>query len=131
MEPLPSRPADIVRTIILGGGMKPYAWSMNEEYWPQVTPLMLRRGQRVEIDLVNRSMMAHPIHLHGHAFQVIAIDGRPILGAVRDTVLVTRMGRIRIAFVADNPGRWAFHCHNLYHMITGMLTEFRYEGIAA
>ena len=132
MEPLPPRPADIVRTITLGGGMKPYAWSMNGEYWPQVTPLMLGMGQRVEIDLVNRSMMAHPIHLHGHAFQVIAIDGRPIQGAVRDTVLVTRMmGRVRIAFDADNPGRWAFHCHNLYHMITGMLTEFRYEGIAA
>jgi FtsP/CotA-like multicopper oxidase with cupredoxin domain len=63
---------------------------------------------------------------------VIAIDGRPIQGAVRDTVLVTRMmGRVRIAFDAGNPGRWAFHCHNLYHMITGMLTEFRYEGIAA
>jgi FtsP/CotA-like multicopper oxidase with cupredoxin domain len=132
VEPLLPRPADVVRTITLSGSMKPYAWSMNEEYWPQVKPLMLRKGQRVEIDLVNRSMMAHPMHLHGHAFQVIAIDGRPIQGAVRDTVLVTpMMGRIRIAFDADNPGRWAFHCHNLYHMITGMLTEFRYEGVDA
>jgi FtsP/CotA-like multicopper oxidase with cupredoxin domain len=131
VEPLPPRPADIVRTIALGGGMKPYAWSMNGEYWPQVTPLMLTKGQRVEIDLVNRTMMAHPIHLHGHAFQVIAVDGRPIQGAVRDTVLVTPMRRVRIAFDADNPGRWAFHCHNLYHMVTGMLMELRYQGIAA
>src|SRR6266852_3844032 len=130
-DPLPPRPADIVRTITLSGGMKPYAWSMNGQYWPQVSPLMLRKGQRVEIDLVNHSRMAHPIHLHGHAFQVIAIDGRPIRGAVRDTVLVTpMMGRVRIAFDADNPGRWAFHCHNLYHMVTGMMTEFRYEGVA-
>jgi FtsP/CotA-like multicopper oxidase with cupredoxin domain len=131
VEPLPSRSADIVRTIALNGSMKPYAWSMNGEYWPQVTPLMLAKGQRVEIDLVNHSMMAHPMHLHGHTFQVIEIDGRPIQGAVRDTVLVTPMGRVRVAFDADNPGRWAFHCHNLYHMITGMLTEFRYQGIAA
>jgi len=130
-EPLPARPADLVRTIDLGGGMKPYAWSMNAEYWPRTTPLMLSKGQRVEIELVNHSMMAHPIHLHGHAFQVVAIDGRPIKGAVRDTVLVTpMMGRVRIAFDADNPGRWAFHCHNLYHMVTGMLMEFRYQGIA-
>jgi FtsP/CotA-like multicopper oxidase with cupredoxin domain len=130
-EPLPARPADLVRTIALGGGMKPYAWSMNGEYWPRTTPLMLNKGQRVEIELVNHSTMAHPIHLHGHAFQVIAIDGRPIQGAVRDTVLVTpMMGRVRIAFDADNPGRWAFHCHNLYHMVTGMLMEFRYQGIA-
>src|SRR4029077_9799804 len=95
VEPLPRRPADIVRTITLNGSMKPYAWSMNGEYWPQVTPLMLRKGQRVEIDLVNHSMMPHPMHLHGHASQVIAIDARPIQGAVRDTVLVTPMrGRI-------------------------------------
>ena len=105
-------------------------WSMNGEYWPQVTPLMLDKGQRVEIDLVNRTMMAHPMHLHGHHFQVIATDGAPIQGAVRDTVLVMPMGRVRIAFDADNPGRWAFHCHNLYHQVTGMMTEFRYQGIA-
>jgi FtsP/CotA-like multicopper oxidase with cupredoxin domain len=131
VKPLPTRPANIVHTIALGGGMKPYSWSMNGEYWPRITPLTLSKGQRVEIELVNHSMMAHPIHLHGHAFQVIAIDGRPIHGAVRDTVLVPMMGRVRIAFDADNPGRWAFHCHNLYHMVTGMMTEFRYQGIAA
>lgn len=131
-EPLPARPADLVRTIDLDGGMKPYAWSMDGAYWPRTTPLMLSKGQRVEIELVNHSMMAHPIHLHGHTFQVIAIDGRPIQGAVRDTVLVRpMMGRVRIAFDADNPGRWAFHCHNLYHMMTGMMMEFRYQGIAA
>jgi FtsP/CotA-like multicopper oxidase with cupredoxin domain len=81
--------------------------------------------------LVNQSMMAHPMHLHGHVFQVIAIDGRPIAGAMRDTVLVPPMTRVRFAFDADNPGRWAFHCHNLYHMETGMMTEFRYHGIEA
>jgi FtsP/CotA-like multicopper oxidase with cupredoxin domain len=132
LEPLPPRAADIVHTIALAGSMKPYAWSLNGEYWPRVTPLVLSKGQRVEIELVNQSMMPHPMHLHGHAFQVIAIDGRAMQGAVRDTVLVTpSMGRIRIAFDADNPGRWALHCHNLYHMIAGMLTEFRYQGIAA
>jgi FtsP/CotA-like multicopper oxidase with cupredoxin domain len=132
VDPLPARPADLVRTISLSGGMKPYAWSMNGEYWPRTTPLMLSKGQRVEIELVNHSMMAHPIHLHGHAFQVVAIDGRSIQGAVRDTVLVPPMtGSVRIAFDADNPGRWAFHCHNLYHMVTGMMMEFRYQGIVA
>jgi FtsP/CotA-like multicopper oxidase with cupredoxin domain len=110
--------------------MKPYAWSLSGEYWPSATPLMLSKGQRVEIELVNHAMMAHPIHLHGHVFQVVAIDGQPVPGAVRDTVLVPPMGRVRIAFDADNPGRWAFHCHNLYHMTTGMMMEFRYQGIA-
>jgi len=131
-EPLHARPPDLVRTISLGGSMKPYSWSMDGEMWPHITPLMVRQGQRVEFELVNHTMMAHPIHLHGHAFQVVAIDGLPIQGAVRDTVLVMPgPGRVRIAFDADNPGRWAFHCHNLYHMQTGMMTEVRYEGIAA
>ena len=129
VEPLPPRPVDIVHTIHLGGSMKPYAWSMNGEYWPHVTPLILSKGQRVEIDLINHSMMAHPMHLHGHAFQVIAINDRQINGAVRDTVLIMPLGRVRIAFDADNPGRWPFHCHNLYHQATGMMTEFRYQGI--
>jgi FtsP/CotA-like multicopper oxidase with cupredoxin domain len=128
-QPLAARHADLVHTVSLNGGMKPYVWSMNGEYWPKVTPLMLNRGQRVEIDLVNRTMMSHPMHLHGHAFQVIAINGRPIQGAVRDTVLVAPKARVRIAFDADNPGRWAFHCHNLYHMQAGMVTEIRYRGI--
>ncbi len=131
-EPLRARPADLVRTILLGGSMKPYAWSINGEMWPHVTPLMVKQGQRVEFELVNRTMMAHPMHLHGHAFQVVAIDGRPIQGAMRDTVLVMPKGaRVRVAFDANNPGRWAFHCHNLYHMQTGMMTEVRYDGISA
>jgi len=130
-EPLPSRSADIVRSIILDGGIKPYAWSMDGEYRPRISPLMLNKGQRVEIEVVNYSMMAHPIHLHGHAFQVIAINVRKIDGAVRDTVLVTpMMGRVRIAFDADNPGRWAFHCHNLYHMQAGMMTNSMLEKLS-
>jgi FtsP/CotA-like multicopper oxidase with cupredoxin domain len=130
VEPLGSRKPDAVHQIVLSGGMKPYSWSLNGDYWPHVTPLMLTKGQRVEIELVNHSMMAHPMHLHGHAFQVIAVNGNPINGAVRDTVIVTpKMGSVRIAFEANNPGRWAFHCHNMYHMMTGMITEFRYRGI--
>ena len=115
--------------VILEGSMAPYAWSLNGEYWPNVTPLMIASGQRVAIEMVNHSMMAHPMHLHGHAFQVVAINGAPLAGAVRDTVLVPTMGSVTIAFDADNPGRWAFHCHNLYHMTTGMMTEVRYPAI--
>ncbi|GAB0113502.1 multicopper oxidase family protein [Acidisoma sp. C75] len=127
--PLAPRPPDLRATILLDGSMQPYRWTLNGATWPEVPPLMLRAGSRVQLDLVNRSAMAHPMHLHGHAFQVLAIDGRPVAGAVRDTVLVGPAGRVRIAFDADNPGRWAFHCHNLYHMMTGMMMEFRYHGI--
>jgi FtsP/CotA-like multicopper oxidase with cupredoxin domain len=129
VNPLAPRPPDVTHHVILAGAMAPYVWSLNGEYWPEVTPLMVAKGQRVAIEMVNRSMMAHPMHLHGPAFQVVALNGAPLAGAVRDTVLVPPTGSVTIAFDADYPGRWAFHCHNLYHMMTGMLTEVRYPGI--
>jgi FtsP/CotA-like multicopper oxidase with cupredoxin domain len=126
---LAQRAPNVTHRVILAGAMAPYAWSLNGEYWPNVSPLMITSGQRVAIEMLNRTMMPHPMHLHGHAFQVVAINGAPLAGAVRDTVLVPPMGSVAIAFDADNPGRWAFHCHNLYHMMTGMMTEVRYPGI--
>jgi FtsP/CotA-like multicopper oxidase with cupredoxin domain len=129
VTPLAPRAPDVTHRVILAGAMAPYAWSLNGEYWPNVTPLMIATGQRVAIEMENHTMMAHPMHLHGHAFQVVVLNGAPLAGAVRDTVLVPPMGSVTIAFDADNPGRWAFHCHNLYHMMTGMMTEVRYPSI--
>src|ERR1700681_3264576 len=129
VTPLAPRAPDVTHRVILAGAMAPYTWSMNGEHWPNVTPLMIAPGQRVAIEMLNHTMMPHPMHLHGHAFQVVAINGAPLAGAVRDTVLVPPMGSVTIAFDADNPGRWAFHCHNLYHMMTGMMTEVRYPAI--
>ncbi|MDE2240469.1 MAG: multicopper oxidase domain-containing protein, partial [Rhodospirillales bacterium] len=129
-RPLSAKPADIVHRMVLDGGMNPYKWSINGAYWPNIVPMMVSYGKRVEVEIINNSMMAHPMHLHGHAFQVVQINGHAISGAVRDTVLVPpMMGSVKIAFDADNPGRWAFHCHNLYHMMSGMMTELRYESI--
>lgn len=129
VTPLARHATDVTHRVILAGAMAPYAWSLNGEYWPEITALTIATGQRVAIEMVNHSMMAHPMHLHGHAFQVMALNGMPLAGAVRDTVLVPPMGSVTIAFDADNPGRWAFHCHNLYHMMTGMMTEVRYPTI--
>src|SRR6202011_2623893 len=92
VTPLVHRAPDVTHRVILAGAMAPYAWSLNGEYWPDVKPLMVAHGQRVAIEMVNHSMMAHPMHLHGHAFQVVAINGAQIAGAVRDTVLVPPMG---------------------------------------
>ena len=93
-------------------------------------PLRIKASQRVEVDLVNKSQMAHPMHLHGHHFQVVAINGRRITGAVRDTVLVPVDATVTIAFDSDNPGRWLLHCHNLFHMATGMMTEVSYADVS-
>ncbi|HQT65529.1 MAG: copper oxidase [Acidocella sp. 21-58-7] len=128
-KPLSVRDADITIPLRLGGDMSQYVWSLNGSTWPNPDVLMIKTGQRVVIDMTNRSMMSHPMHLHGHAFQVVAINGQAFNGAIRDTVLVPSMGGVRIAFDANNQGRWALHCHNLYHMMSGMMTEVRYAGV--
>ncbi|MDJ0391011.1 multicopper oxidase domain-containing protein [Roseomonas sp. E05] len=127
MQPLAPRRADIVHRIALTGMMQPYRWGIDGRTWAHGQPLVVSQGWRVEVEMVNRSQMAHPMHLHGHHFQVLALNGTPIAGAMRDTVLVPVHGSVRVAFDADNPGRWLFHCHNLYHMATGMMTELAYS----
>jgi FtsP/CotA-like multicopper oxidase with cupredoxin domain len=123
-----ARAPDVVHQVTLGGGMMPYAWAIDGATWQNHKPLAVRQGQRVAIDMMNHSPMAHPMHLHGHHFRVVGLNGHAIAGAVRDTVLVPPMGRVTIAFDADNPGRWLFHCHNLYHMAVGMMTEVVYDA---
>jgi FtsP/CotA-like multicopper oxidase with cupredoxin domain len=130
LTPLVERRPDAVLTMALTGAMSPYQWSINNQLWPEADRPVIREGERIVIEVQNQTPMAHPMHLHGHQFQVTAVNGRGFSGAVRDTVLVPIMGSVRLAFDADNPGRWPFHCHNLYHMLTGMMTELVYENFA-
>lgn len=116
------------KQVVLGGDMAKYTWTLNEKVWGSHEPIEVTKGERVEIAMRNDSMMGHPMHLHGHHFQVVEIDGTRIAGAVRDTVWLPPQGAVTVAFEADNPGEWAFHCHHLYHMATGMMTTVRYVG---
>jgi len=127
-NPLPARAADRVLPAVLGGNMMRYVWSINGQPYPHRNPLTVRGGERVHIAITNSTGMGHPMHLHGHDFQVVEIDGQAVDGALRDTVLVPAGSAVRIAFDADNPGVWAFHCHLLYHLATGMFTVVSYEG---
>jgi FtsP/CotA-like multicopper oxidase with cupredoxin domain len=128
VRPLALKSPDRRETVVLGGDMAAYSWTLNGRAWGQRQALAISAGNRVEVALRNDSMMGHPMHLHGHHFQVVAIDGRPLQGAVRDTVWVPPMRSVSIAFDANNPGRWAFHCHHLYHMATGMMTTVEYAA---
>ena len=121
------RKADRVHTLNLTGQMAGYVWSINGVPWSKdVPPLPVMKGERVELVFVNKTPMPHPMHLHGHEFQVVEIDGERFPGAVRDTVLVTPGRRVVVAFDASNPGWWALHCHLLYHMDAGMFTTIKY-----
>lgn len=121
--PLAHRAPDRRYTLALTGDMAGYVWGFGSG-----DALTAAHGERIAVTLVNTSMMAHPMHLHGHHFQVTGIDGRAIRGAVRDTVLAPPHARVTVVFDADNPGRWPLHCHHLYHMAAGMMAFVDYAA---
>jgi multicopper oxidase len=110
--------------VLLGGDMAKYVWTINGEPYSKTDPLHVRQGQRPTVTFDNSTMMYHPIHLHGHTFQVIKADGTP--GARKDTVIVLPKQKISAVLVADNPGLWMLHCHNTYHAYAGMQTRLDY-----
>jgi FtsP/CotA-like multicopper oxidase with cupredoxin domain len=127
-EPLPEKPVQRSLPSVLGGNMEAYEWTINGATYPNRSSLNVKEGERVELINRNESGMSHPMHLHGHVFEVTEIDGQKISGAKRDTILVPPKSIIKMVFDADNPGVWAYHCHILYHLAAGMFTVLEYEG---
>ncbi|MEI7874430.1 MAG: multicopper oxidase family protein [Alphaproteobacteria bacterium] len=113
--------------VALSGSMMGYNWSMPVHDMAGA-PATVVRGERVELVMRNDTMMAHPMHLHGHSFQVTEINDAKLAGAMRDCILVPPRTTVKVVFDADNPGIWAYHCHNLYHMAAGMFTTLVYRG---
>lgn len=109
----------------LGGDMKAYSWTVNGQAYPDHTPLTVHSDQRVRLVYTNRTMMWHPMHLHGHTFAVARIDGS---GPRKDTVIVLPGQTVAADIDTTNPGQWITHCHNDYHLAAGMATIFSYTG---
>ncbi len=127
---LRDEPATHSELVELTGGAENYAWGFNNKSMMHDVLFNVRQGERVEVVLRNMTSMAHPMHMHGHYFKVVGIGAKRIDGAVRDTVLVPIGEQVTIQFQADNPGNWAFHCHHLYHMNSGMMASIAYAGAA-
>lgn len=119
-------PVDRSHDLELTGDMMSYVWQINGAVFGEHAPLTVQPGDGVRLRFRNRTMMPHPMHLHGHTFQVINPDGSP--GARKDTAIVPARQTVEAYFVADNPGAWVTHCHNEYHMTAGMMTTVEYEG---
>jgi len=106
----------------LSGGMmgSPY-WTINGRVYPDSENITIKRNERIRFEYFNMSMMDHPLHLHGHFFEVVGSGGKSGLRIRKDTLIIpAHMGSGAIEFIADNPGDWFHHCHNLYHMMGGM-----------
>jgi FtsP/CotA-like multicopper oxidase with cupredoxin domain len=123
-HPLAVLPAATSQTMMLGGSMQPYRWTLDGRTWGEHLPVPATQGQRFELTFHNMSMMGHPMHLHGHAFQVVALNNRRLAGAVRDTVYVPPMAAVTIAIDPGEAARWMLHCHHMPHLASGMMTEF-------
>ncbi|MCW2649046.1 MAG: multicopper oxidase [Mycobacterium sp.] len=123
-DDLGSAKPDTTLNAELSGSMMPYDWKINGHAFADRQPLPIRQGQRATLTFNNTTSMWHPMHLHGHTFQVVKPDGSP--GPRKDTVIVLPKQKVSVTLVADNPGIWMIHCHNTYHQEAGMMTTLNY-----
>lgn len=124
-----SLPAKLPRreiTLHLTGDMNRYVWSFDGKTIAEQPYITIKRGEVIELELINDTMMHHPIHLHGHFFRLLMRQGK--YSPLKHTVDVPPMTKRTVEFEANEHHDWMFHCHILYHMMSGMARVFRYEG---
>jgi hypothetical protein len=112
--------------LTLDGDMERYVWFLNNKPLSESDAILIRKGEAVRFVMINRTMMHHPMHLHGHFFRVI--NGQEEFAPLKHTVDVAPMSTTVIEFDANEFGDWFFHCHLLYHMKAGMARVVHYEG---
>lgn len=105
-------------------------FTINGKSYGDVPPLVVKAGDAILVTMKNVGSSDHPMHLHGHFFQVLAKNGLPSAGAaiMKDTLNVRPGETYVVAFRANNPGDWMFHCHDLHHAAAGMVSEVKYAG---
>jgi len=110
----------------LTGNMNRYVWTLDNKTVSESDKILIRKVENLRIVLFNNSMMRHPMHLHGHDFRVL--NGQGDYAPLKNTIDIMPMERDTIEFAATESGDWFFHCHILYHMMSGMGRVFSYEN---
>ena len=111
----------------LTGNMNRYVWSLDNKVVSESDKILIKKGENVRIILFNNSMMRHPMHLHGHDFRVL--NGQGEYAPMKNIIDIMPMERDTLEFAANEPGGdWFFHCHILYHMMSGMGRVLRYDN---
>ncbi|EJQ72782.1 multicopper oxidase family protein [Bacillus mycoides] len=112
-------------------GQEKWVYTINGKTSPDIPPIKVEKGDKVKIRFKNKGEEIHPMHLHGHTFQVISKNGKPMEGSpiYLDTVNVFPGEEYEIALEANNSGLWMVHCHHLVHAEKGMHTMMNYEGV--
>ena len=122
---LPDAPTKILQ-FNLTGNMNRYVWSIDNKTVSETDKILIRKGENVRIILYNGTMMRHPMHLHGHFFRVL--NGQGDYSPLKNVLDILPMETDTIEFAATESGDWFFHCHILYHMMSGMGRIFSYEN---
>ena len=112
--------------LTLDGDMERYVWFLNNQALSEADDILIHEGEMVRFIMINRTMMHHPMHLHGHFFRVV--NGQGDFSPLKHTVNVAPMSTTVIEFEASEVGDWFFHCHLLYHMKSGMARAVHYES---
>ena len=110
----------------LTGNMNRYVWSLDNKVVSESDKILIKKGEIVRMILHNNSMMRHPMHLHGHDFRII--NGQDDYAPMKNIIDIMPMETDTLEFAATESGDWFFHCHILYHMMSGMGRVFSYEN---
>lgn len=113
---------------VLTGNMNRYVWSLDNKVVSEADKILIKEGENVRITIYNNSMMRHPMHLHGHDFRLL--NGQGDYAPLKNIVDIMPMETDTLEFNANVKGDWFFHCHILYHMMSGMGRVFSYENQA-
>lgn len=123
--------ATIRKELLLGGGdFGSDKWTIDGKTYPNTEKIYVKRGDSVFVRFTNKTDMEHPMHLHGHTFDIVEIDGKALARPLAKDVALVRPngGTLAWRFDATSPaGRWLLHCHNDIHMMDGMMTEVVYR----
>ena len=109
--------------------MNRYVWTLDNKTVSESDKILIKKGENLRIVIFNNSMMRHPMHLHGHDFRVL--NGQGENAPMKNIIDIMPMERDTIEFAATESGDWFFHCHILYHMMSGMGRVFSYENSPA
>ena len=113
----------------LTGNMNRYVWSLDNKVVSEADKILIKKGENIKIILYNNSMMRHPMHLHGHDFRLL--NGQGNYAPMKNIIDIMPMERDTLEFNANAEGDWFFHCHILYHMMSGMGRVFSYKNQSA
>ncbi|TLV01382.1 multicopper oxidase domain-containing protein [Dyadobacter luticola] len=111
---------------VLTGNMNRYVWSLDNKVISETNKILIKKGEKVRMIIYNNSMMRHPMHLHGHDFRVL--NGHGDRAPLKNVIDIMPMETDTLEFAAIESGDWFFHCHILYHMMSGMGRVFSYEN---